>query len=110
MVHVLEDWDSRCVTVLGEIEAQVRDVRRKAQETRKREQEHEKAFTKAMGENETKGKLGKRVGLGEEEEGMDMDEGGGGRTRGAKRGGGNFMSGMGGLGRRLGGGGGGRGG
>jgi len=102
MVHVLGDWDSRCVTVLGEIEGQVREVRRKAQDARKREMEHEKAVGKAMGDGEGKGKLGKRLGLGEEGEEMDMDEGGGGRTRGAKRGGGNFMSG---LGRRLGGGG-----
>jgi len=101
MVHILGDWDSRCVTVLEEIEGQVREVRRKALDARKRELEHEKAVNKAMGDGEGKGKLGKRLGLGGEGEEMDMDEGGGGRTRGAKRGGGNFMSG---LGRRLGGG------
>lgn len=100
MVSVLEDWDGRCVTVLREIEGQVREVRRKAQEQRKRETEHEKAVAKRMGENEDgKGKLGKRVG-GEEADEMEIDEGGR-RLRGAKRGGGNFL---GGLGRRLGGG------
>ena len=100
MVSVLEDWDSRCVSVLGEIEGQVREIRRKAQEQRKKETEHEKAVAKRMGENEDgKGKLGKRGG-GEEADEMDIDEGGR-RLRGAKRGGGNFL---GGLGRRLGGG------
>ena len=85
------------MSVLGEIEGQVREIRRKAQEQRKRETEHEKAVAKHMGENE--GKLGKRGG-GEEADEMDIDEGGR-RLRGAKRGGGNFL---GGLGRRLGGG------
>ena len=100
MVSVLEDWDSRCLSVLGEIEGQVREIRRKAQEQRKRETEHEKAVAKRMGENEDgKGKLGKRGG-GEEGDEMDIDEGGR-RPKGAKRGGGNFL---GGLGRRLGGG------
>lgn len=102
MVRVLEDWDSRCVSVLGELEAQVREVMRGAQEKRKRELEHERAVAKAMGDGEGKGKLGKRVvGIGGEE--MDLDDGNGGRTRGAKRGGGNFL---GGIGKRLGGGGG----
>ena len=95
MVSVLEDWDSRCVSVLGEIEGQVREIRRKAQEQRKRDTEHEKAVAKKMGDNED----GKKRG-GEEAEEMDIDEGGR-RLRGAKRGGGNFLSG---LGRRLGGG------
>ena len=100
MVSVLDDWDSRCVSVLSEIEGQVREVRRKAQEHRKREMEHEKTVAKRMGENEDgKGKLGKRGG-GEEADEMDIDEGGR-RLRGAKRGGGNFL---GGIGRRLGGG------
>ena len=95
MVSVLEDWDSRCVSVLGEIEGQVREIRRKAQEQRKRDTEHEKAVAKKMGDNED----GKKRG-GEEAEEMDIDEGGR-RLRGAKRGGGNFLSG---IGRRLGGG------
>ena len=100
MVSTLEDWDSRCVSVLGEIEGQVLQIRRKAQEQRRRETEHEKVVAKKMGENEDgKGKLGKRGG-GEEADEMDIDEGGR-RLRGAKRGGGNFL---GGLGRRLGGG------
>lgn len=76
MVSVLEDWDSRCMCVLDEIEGQVREIRRKAQEQRKRETEHEKAVAKKMGENEDgKGKLGKRGG-GEEADEMDIDEGG----------------------------------
>ncbi|KAM0797809.1 hypothetical protein BDR22DRAFT_809856 [Usnea florida] len=95
MVSVLEDWDSRCVSVLGEIEGQVREIRRKAQEQRKRDTEHEKAVAKKMGDNED----GKKRG-GEEAEEMDIDEGGR-RLRGAKRGGGNFLSG---IGKRLGGG------
>ena len=95
MVSVLEDWDSRCVSVLGEIEGQIREIRRKAQEQRKRDTEHEKAVAKKMGDNED----GKKRG-GEEAEEMDIDEGGR-RLRGAKRGGGNFLSG---IGRRLGGG------
>ena len=100
MVSVLEDWDSRCVSVLGEIEGQVQTVRRKAQEQRKRETEHEKAVAKKMGENDDgRGKLGKRGG-GEEADEMDIDEGGR-RLRSTKRGGGNFL---GGLGKRLGGG------
>ena len=96
MVSVLEDWDLRCVCVLGEIEGQVREIKRKAQEQRRRETEHEKAVAKKMGESEDgKGKLGKRGG-GEEADDMDIDEGGR-RLRGAKRG--NFL---GGLGKRLG--------
>ena len=100
LVSVLEDGDRRCVSVLGEIEGQVREIRRKAQEQKKRDTEHEKAVARRMGETEDgKGKLGKRGG-GEEADEMDIDEGGR-RLRGAKRGGGNFL---GGLGRRLGGG------
>ncbi len=100
MLSVLEDWDNRCGSVLGEIEGQVREIRRKAQEQRKREAEHEKAVAKRMGENDDgKGKLGKRGG-GEEGDEMDIDDGGR-RLRGAKRGGGNIL---GGLGRRFGGG------
>ena len=82
------------MSVLGEIEGQVREIRRKAQEQRKRDTEHEKAVAKKMGDNED----GKKRG-GEEAEEMDIDDGR--RSRGAKRGGGNFLSG---LGRRLGGG------
>ena len=98
MVSVLEDWDSRCVSVLGEIEGQVREIRRKAQEQKRRDTAHERTVAMRMGENEEgNGKLGKRGG-GEEGDEMEIDEGGR-RSRGAKRGGGNFL---GGLGRRLG--------
>lgn len=93
--HVLEDWDRRCVTVLGEIEGQVREVRRKALETKRRKGANEKAIAKAMGDKETRAS-GKRV-QGEGEE-MDVDEGIAGRTRNAKRGGGIFR----GLGRKSG--------
>ena len=50
MVSVLEEWDSRCVAVLGDLEGQVREVRRKAMEQRKKEGEHERSVAKAMGE------------------------------------------------------------
>ena len=102
MVSILEEWDSRCVSVLGNLEGQVREVRRKAQEQRKREVEHEKAVAKAMGEGgDGKGKLGKRGGEEEGEE-WEVDERGVERLRGAKRGGGKLF---GGFGRKLGGGG-----
>lgn len=101
MVAVLEDWDKRCINVLGEIEGQVAEVRRKAVDRRRREAEHERTVEKRMAEisRDGKGKLGKRGG--EEGEEMDVEKGDGGRTRGAKRGGANFF---GGFGRRLGGG------
>ena len=103
MVSVLGDWDNRCVSVLGELEGQVRDVRRKAQEQRKREAEHEKVVSKATGENgDGKGKVVGKRGVLEDGEEMEVDEGlGGGRTRNAKRGGGKLS----GFARRLGGGG-----
>lgn len=96
MVAVLDDWDSRCVGVLGEIEIHIKEIRRKATETRKRELENEKMLEKAMGEEREKGKaVGKRGARdkeGDSEWGdeMDVDEGGAGRgkLRGAKRGGG----------------------
>lgn len=62
MVAVLEDWDNRCVGVLAEIEGQVMEVRRKAQEVRRRELENEKAVEKAMEAENEKGK-GKLRGL-----------------------------------------------
>jgi hypothetical protein len=96
MVSVLENWDDRCVSVLAEIEGQVRDVRRKAMESRRREEAHAKAVEKAMYDGEKKG--GKRGG--EEEEIEYMDENTGRKTRGAKRGGGNIFNG---IGKRLGG-------
>lgn len=95
MISVLEDWDSRCVDVLGELEERVMDVRRKAAEQRKRELENEKAVEKAMGEDGGRGKAVGKRGARDEENGtegggdvMDVDEGAGrGRPRNAKRGG-----------------------
>ncbi len=95
MISVLEDWDSRCGDVLGELEERVRDVRKKAAEQRRRELENEKAVERAMGEDGGKGKAGGKRGARDEENGMegggdmmDCDEGvGRGRPRNAKRGG-----------------------
>lgn len=100
MVAVLEDWDSRCVSVLAEIEEQVIEVRRKAQEVRRRELENEKAVEKAMetesekGKGKSAGKRGAREVVdrdgagGEGGDEMDVDEAGGrGTKRGSKRGG-----------------------
>lgn len=91
---MLEDWDNRCVDVLGELEERVRDVRKKAAEQRRRELVNEKAVEKAVGEDKGKGAGGKR-GVRDEENGvegggdlMEVDEGvGRGRPKNAKRGG-----------------------
>lgn len=93
------------MSVLADIENQIRGVRRGAGEVWRREMENEKAVEKAMGEKamgekamgekEEKGKVaGKRGARDKEGDGewgdeMDVDEGAGrGRARGAKRGGG----------------------
>jgi hypothetical protein len=110
MVEVLKDWDARCVGALEEIEAQIKEVRRRAVENRKREMENEKAVEQAMGEDhEVAGKApGKRGawdkdgdgGPGEAGTEMELDDGPGrGRPRGAKRGGGR----LGGFAKKLGG-------
>ena len=99
---MLEDWDNRCTNVLAELEGQVREVRRKALKERRREEANEKAVAKLMEEKENgKGKVVGKRGVGEENEEMEIDEGGTQRTRTAKRGGGLFK----GFGKRLGGGG-----
>ncbi|KAL9098680.1 MAG: hypothetical protein Q9163_005702, partial [Psora crenata] len=89
MVSILEEWDIRCVNVLAELEGQVEDVRRKALKERRREAANEKARAKAMG-GKDKGNVklvGKRA-VGEEGNGMEIDEGGAGtKARNAKRGG-----------------------
>lgn len=100
MIAVLEDWDSRCVGVLAQIEGQVVEVRRKAQDVRRRELENEKAVEKAMegesekGKGKSAGKRGAREVVdrdgpgGEGGDEMDVDEAGGrGTKRGMKRGG-----------------------
>lgn len=101
MISVLEEWDGRCGSVLGEIEEKIREVRRKAQEGRRREGENERQISRLMEEG-GKGKVvGKRGVVEEVGEEMDIDDAvGGGRTRTSKRGG-KFM----GLGKRFGGGG-----
>lgn len=83
--------------MLAEIEGQVRDVRRGAMEKRRRDDAHGKAMDKAT-EADKKG--GKRGGGGEGDDLMELDENGGRKTRGAKRGGGSMLSG---FGKRLGG-------
>lgn len=113
MVTVLEDWNARCVGVLAEIEAQVADVRRKAQEARKREVENERALERALEDSwRDKGKAGGKRGAkdvvggdgggtAEAGEEMDVDEAAPGkmRTRATKRGGGRLV----GLAKRFGG-------
>lgn len=108
LVAVLEDWDLRCDSVLAEIEAHVVQVRRAAQETRRREIDNEKAVERAMGEDGWKdkgrgaGKRGAREavdrdgGTADGGDEMDVDEGGSGRgrPRAPKRGGGGRMAGM----------------
>lgn len=103
MVAVLDDWDKRCVGVLREIERQVMEVRRKAEEARARDLEDERAYERAMeSDGKDKGKAaGKRgardaadrdstIADGGDE--MDVDEGAGkGRSRATKRGGGRFV-------------------
>lgn len=99
MVKVLEDWDARCIGALGEIDAQIKEVRRRAVEARRREIEHEKAVKHAMEllHDAVAKSSGKRGALDKDLDGvpgeagteMEVDEGPGrGRPRGAKRGGG----------------------
>lgn len=100
LVSVLEDWDSRCVSVLGELEQQVVAVRQKALERKRREARDEAAMEKLMEAEEKKEKGGKRsakeVGNGDAgpdgDDGMDVDpRAGKGRFRGPKRGGRAFL-------------------
>lgn len=108
LVQTLNRWDARCVSVLGELETQVADVKAKALERRRREQRDEAAVEKLVSQGEKaktrsqdeKGKVvGKRGAqevagdkgplTGDANDEMDLDDGKGlGRTRGAKRGGG----------------------
>ncbi|KAI4193370.1 MAG: hypothetical protein LQ350_008351 [Teloschistes chrysophthalmus] len=108
LVQTLNTWDARCVTVLGELEAQVAEVKAKALERRKRERRDEVAVEKLVargekgkaGSQDEKGKVGGKRGAqevagdkglltGDGNDEMDLDDGKGlGRTRGAKRGGG----------------------
>jgi COP9 signalosome complex subunit 7 len=110
MVKVLEEWDARCIGALGEIEGQIKEVRRRAVEVKRREIEHEKAVKQAMAlihdalakSSGKRGAFDKDLDGGPGEAGteMDVDEGPGrGRPRGAKRGGGRLA----GFAKRLGG-------
>ena len=115
LIAVLDDWNGRCTGVLMEIEGQVREVRAKAAERKKREHDHEVTFDKALVDevmtDQRSKAAGKRVaGDGENNggaepdlgEAMDLDETfGRGGQRNAKRGG--KFSGFTGLGKRLGG-------
>ncbi|KAL9610271.1 MAG: hypothetical protein Q9167_005016 [Letrouitia subvulpina] len=96
LVSVLEDWDSRCVSVLEELEQQVMAVRQKALERKRREARDEAAMEKLMEAEEKKERGGKRsakeVGNGDVgpdgDDSMDVDpRAGKGRFRGSKRGG-----------------------
>ena len=103
MISVLNTWDDRCVSVLQDLEAQMRDVRQKALRQRQREEADKTAYNKLLEEKDSKGKGGGKRGVGEETEEMEVDENHAGlRSRGAKRGGGGVFKG---LGKRLGGGG-----
>lgn len=100
LVSVLEDWDSRCVSVLGELEQQVMAVKQKALERKRREERDEAAMEKMMEAEEKKEKGGKRsakeVGNGDVgpdgDDDMDVDPRAvKGRFRGPKRGGRAFL-------------------
>ncbi|KAI9705965.1 MAG: hypothetical protein M1836_005371 [Candelina mexicana] len=96
MIKVLDDWDSRCVGVLGDLEVQMKEIRRRAAERRKKDRQMENILERAM--NGDKG--GKRAAA---EEGfmhtdasdeMEIDDVlGRGGVRNAKRGGARFNGG-----------------
>ncbi len=91
--------------MLDDLETQIKDVRQKALERRKREQRDEAAVDKLVGQaQKERGKVGEKRGAQEAVGGregatrggndaMDLDEEAGpGRPRGAKRGGGAFKN------------------
>ena len=91
MIAVLDDWNDRCVQVLGEIEGQVLEARRKARERRQHEEEHQKVIERLMDDDGLKERGGSKRGAYDAEGGepMDVDESlRRGGLRGAKRGGG----------------------
>ena len=103
LISTLDDWNARCVSVLGELEDQIEGVRQKAIKKRQREQRDEAALDKLVSSKDTsndKGKSGGKRGAqeaiggrgvfgGEGGEEMDLDQGRlGGRSKGVKRGGG----------------------
>ena len=99
LIAVLDDWDARCVAVLSDIEHQVAEIKRKAQEVRRREVENERAIERALGEEGAKvsGKTVGKRGVRDKDDGafgadggdeMDLDDSlRRGRPKGAKRGG-----------------------
>lgn len=104
LISALDNWHSRCVSVLEDLENQVREVKQKALVKRKKEERDEAVVDKLVTDAKKttsfsltdKGKIsgGKRgaqdagTAVGEGNDDMDMDEGSGmGRLRGPKRGG-----------------------
>ena len=102
MIGVMEEWEQRCLGVLEELEGQVREVKIKAAEKKKRDEILDRHFKRlvsgvpanaagagtAAEDGKTKGSVGKRA-VGDEDE-MDVDDGtgaAGGRGKNAKRGG-----------------------
>ncbi|KAI4104712.1 MAG: hypothetical protein LQ339_003790 [Xanthoria mediterranea] len=105
LLSTLDTWNGRCVSVLDDLETQIKEVRQKALERRKREQRDETAVEKLVGQAlKERGKAGEKrmaqdpvggseAAVGDGDDGMDLDEKAGpGRPRGAKRGGGAFKN------------------
>lgn len=105
LLSTLDTWNARCVSVLDDLETQIKDVRQKALERKKREQRDETAVEKLVGQAlKERGKAGEKrmaqdpvggreAAVGDENDDMDLDEKAGpGRPRGAKRGGGAFKN------------------
>lgn len=100
LVAILEEWNGRCANVLAEIEGQVKDVRAKAAKRKRREQQHESLYDRALNDDNVRdrGKVAGKRGAGDSEnsgaldidpaEAMEVDEvTGRGGQRTAKRGG-----------------------
>ncbi|KZF22113.1 hypothetical protein L228DRAFT_268606 [Xylona heveae TC161] len=90
MIDVLDDWDSRCVNVLADIESQIRDVRQRTADRRRREQTIENMLDRTAMQD----KGGKRAAVEDGEKGdglnndqMDLDDQFVRMPRSAKRGG-----------------------
>ncbi|KAL8944109.1 MAG: hypothetical protein Q9211_000700 [Gyalolechia sp. 1 TL-2023] len=104
LISALDSWNSRCVSVLDDLENQVREVKQKALTRRKKEERDEAAVDKLVAEakkvvpgnplERAKVSGGKRgaqdagTAMGEGNDETELDDGRGlGRTRGPKRGG-----------------------
>ncbi|KAG8533789.1 uncharacterized protein KY384_001530 [Bacidia gigantensis] len=95
IVSILEDWDTRCVRILEELEGRVREVRQRALREKRGQDANEKAIAKLVEDKDNgKGKVAGKRSVGEDNEEMEIDENNVGtsglRTRNAKRGGGLF--------------------